>query len=525
MGSPEQSVQSPGEGSGARAVSEPAAQPVTPESQAADSIWDRIRRHKVVEWTLAYLAFGYALLHGIQMLRETFDWPFLVPRLTVFALALGAPIAVTLAWFHGHRARHRISGPELSILIALLVAAGSVLWWVSRSNHEHVAAPTPAEGTSAGTRPAIPSASFNPPPHSIAVLPFVNLSEDRQQEYFSEGLTEELLNSLAAIDELQVAARTSSFSFKEQPDVITVAHKLNVASVLEGSVRRSSSTVRVTAQLINAETGFHLWSKTYDRDLGDVLQLQTEIATAVANALKVTLLGGVSAKIELGGTHNPAAFDAYLRASKALSTSYDARGNDLLGVIATYTEAIRLDPGYALAIAGRSLAVGNYASEFAVGEDRRRLFAESRRDAQQAIALAPELAAGHFVLARYFENGALDFANASEEYERAFALAPGDTRVLRNYARFQRSMGRGDAGLSVARRSVILDPLDARSHAALGGQLLYARRFREAIAAFQDSLMLDPTNPTQTRFVGSPAISLATSRAPSPPVKSNATTG
>jgi hypothetical protein len=146
MGSPEQSVQPPGEGSGAREVSAPAAQSVTPESQAADSIWARIRRHKVVEWTLAYLAFGYALLHGIQMLRETFDWPFLVPRLTVFALALGAPIAVTLAWFHGHRARHRISGPELSILIALLVAAGSVLWWVSRSSHEHVCGTNASRG-------------------------------------------------------------------------------------------------------------------------------------------------------------------------------------------------------------------------------------------------------------------------------------------------------------------------------------------------------------------------------------------
>jgi TolB-like protein len=173
----------------------------------------------------------------------------------------------------------------------------------------------PARQTASAETPV----AFTPPPHSIAVLPFVNMSGDPSQEYFSDGLTEELLNSLSHINELQVAARTSSFSFQgAHPDIGTVAHKLNVASVLEGSVRRSGHTIRVTAQLNNGVTGFHLWSQTYDRDLGDVLKLQTEIATAVANSLKVTLLGDLGAKIELGGTRNAAALDAYLRASKAL---------------------------------------------------------------------------------------------------------------------------------------------------------------------------------------------------------------
>ncbi len=145
--------------------------------------------------------------------------------------------------------------------------------------------------------------------------PFVNISGDKEQDYFSDGLTEELLNSLAAINDLQVAARTSAFSFKgKDTDIGTIACKLNVGGVLEGSVRRSSHTVRITAQLINAVTGFHLWSKTYDRELGDVLTLETQIATAVADALKVTLLADTAAKIELGGTRNPAAFDANLHA-------------------------------------------------------------------------------------------------------------------------------------------------------------------------------------------------------------------
>ena len=139
----------------------------------------------------------------------------------------------------------------------------------------------PAEVVAVVPAPSAPAgaAAFNPPPHSIAVLPFVNLSGDKDQEYFSDGLTEELLNSLAEIEGLQVAARTSAFSFKGQDnDIGTIARKLNVGAVLEGSVRRSAKTIRITAQLINAVTGFHLWSKTYDRDLGDVLKLQTEIA-------------------------------------------------------------------------------------------------------------------------------------------------------------------------------------------------------------------------------------------------------
>jgi TolB-like protein len=245
-----------------------------------------------------------------------------------------------------------------------------------------------------------PATAFNPPPHSIAVLPFVNLSGDKEQEYFSDGLTEELLNSVAEINELQVAARTSSFSFKEHPDIATVARKLNVGAVLEGSVRRSANTIRITVQLINAVTGFHVWSKTYDRDLGDVLKLQTEIATAVANALKVTLLGDVAAKVELGGTRNPAAFDAYLRGSKAYGSRHEAK--DIPTAIATYTEAIRLDPHYALAFAGRSIALSAYAEEAATAAAGREGFDKAQADARQALTLAPDLAQAHLALARTY---------------------------------------------------------------------------------------------------------------------------
>jgi TolB-like protein/Flp pilus assembly protein TadD len=349
-------------------------------------------------------------------------------------------------------------------------------------------------GMGAAAAPALASAPatvFNPPPHSIAVLPFVNLSGDKEQEYFSDGLTEELLNSLAEIKELQVAARTSSFSFKEHPDIATVAHKLNVGAVLEGSVRRSAHTIRITAQLINAVTGFHLWSKTYDRDLGDVLKLQTDIATAVAGALKVTLLGDAAAKIELGGTRNPAAFDAYLRAANAYRGALDEQS--LRDSIARYSEAIQLDPDYAIAYANRAIARFDLARNWATGESVRDYRESAQADARKAILLAPDLAEGHLALATLLE-GTLEFRGANQEYGRALALAPGNAKLLRHYGTFAVQMGQIEAGLEAAHRSVVLDPLNFLNYLSLGISEMYARRYGEALTALKEAKVFAPDN-------------------------------
>jgi TolB-like protein/tetratricopeptide (TPR) repeat protein len=378
----------------------------------------------------------------------------------------------------------RRSKPVLLAAVALVVLAALAYFLANKFWIPQHAPPESAAHAGAST-------AFNPPPHSIAVLPFVNLSGDKDQEYFSDGLTEELLNSLAEIDGLQVAARTSAFSFKgKDNDIGTIARKLNVGAVLEGSVRRSANTIRITAQLINAVTGFHLWSKTYDRDLGDVLKLQTEIATAVASALKVTLLGDVAAKVELGGTGNPAAFDAYLRGEKARSSARDSK--DLPVAIAAYTEAIRLDPHYALAFAGRSFALSGVASEAETPAAVREGYDKAQADARQALILAPDLAQGHVALAAVAENGTLDFTQANDEYERALALAPGNAQVLRDSGLFAALMGHFDAGVAALRRAVVLDPLARQSHGALAQALYGARRYAEAVAAYAEVISLAP---------------------------------
>jgi TolB-like protein/DNA-binding winged helix-turn-helix (wHTH) protein/lipoprotein NlpI len=368
--------------------------------------------------------------------------------------------------------------------LTLLTLAAWIIWF-------RVEGPS-YSGSPANVAPAA-AVAFAPPPHSIAVLPFVNMSGDKEQDYFSDGVSEELLNSLSRIKELQVAARTSSFYFKgEHADLSTIAHKLNVASVLEGSVRRSGHTVRITAQLNNALTGFHLWSQTYDRDLSDVLQLQTEIANAVASALKVTLLGDVAAKIEVGGTRNPAAFDAYLRGSNAFLTVHNLGEGQ--AAVAAYTEAIRLDPRYAQAFAARSLARYGIAMFATTVPVIRESLEAQQADAREALRLAPDLVEGHLALAVYYADS-LNFAPAGEEIEHALALAPGDAHVLRLYGRYAGVMGRFDAGIAALHRAVVLDPLNPVQHRSLGFGLAIARRHSEAIEAFEHALALDPDSP------------------------------
>jgi TolB-like protein len=374
-------------------------------------------------------------------------------------------------------------GPWVAVSVVLVAVALYLLFdraWIAR----------PA----AVLKPATPSDSapaFAPPPHSIAVLPFVNMSGDKEQEYFSDGLTEELLDSLSRINELHVAARTSAFSFKgKDADIATIARKLNVAAILEGSVRRSTHTVRITAQLVDAASGFHVWSQTYDRNLGDVLALETEIATSVANALKVKLLGDAAARIELGGTRDPAAFDAYLRGMKIARTAL--RGEADEAAIAAFTEAVQHDPDFAKAFAERSVELNDYGRFDARGRAVRVSFERALSDARTAVTLAPELAEGHFALAVSLEDGFLEFAKAHEEFERALALAPGSARLLSAYSRNAADLGRTNAAIDAARRAVSLDPLNFHVHRTVGIVFIVTRQYADAIAALQAAIALQP---------------------------------
>jgi len=240
------------------------------------SLWDRLKDHKVVQWTLAYAAAAYTLLHAAEMVSDALDWPHVLVRFITLVLFLGGPVVATLAWYHGHRAQHRVSAAELSILTGLLVIAGGVLWFLGRPGQELI-----RENSAPTTALTSPPTALSE--KSIAVLPFVDMSEKRDEEYFADGMSEEILDLLARIPQLTVIGRTSSFQFKgRNEDLRAIGNKLGAAYVVEGSVRKSGSRIRVTSQLVDTRSGAHIWSESYDRDFGDTLMLQDQIAASVA---------------------------------------------------------------------------------------------------------------------------------------------------------------------------------------------------------------------------------------------------
>ncbi len=303
----------------------------------------RLRERKLVQWAIAYVAFAFALLQGVDIVAQQFGWPDGVRRGITLALAFGFFVAMVLAWYHGERGVQRVSGTELLILALLLAIGGGLLWRFVRAPST---AP-PATTTSSPAATAIPA-------KSIAVLPFVNMSADKENEFFSDGLSEEILNSLARIDGMQVVGRTSSFQFKgKNDDLRTIGTRLGVANVLEGSVRREGERARITAQLIRASDGYHLWSETYDRTLDDTLAVQLDIAEKVAGALNVLLDDTQRKRMRDAGVKNVDAFIAYQKAWKLYVDAHRGVSVGLLEGLrlanAQFDQAIALEPNYSMA--------------------------------------------------------------------------------------------------------------------------------------------------------------------------------
>jgi serine/threonine-protein kinase len=347
-------------------------------------------------------------------------------------------------------------------------------------------------------RQAIPAAPFAPPAHSVAVLAFENMTGDPQQTYVSEGLSEQVIDALAALESLKVAARTSAFSFRHSHATVgEIARKLNVGAVLEGSVRRQGSQMRVSVQLIDALTGFQVWSQGYDRPQGDVLGLQTAIAQAVAASLRVRLLGPDLAKLSLGGTASPAAYDFYLRAKKKLRGATEIAG--YRAALADLDAALALDPDFARAMSARALALQYIGALSASGDHdaMRRSFADALAASDRAIALAPDLGASHSVRGVVLNIGFLDFAGAAAEQARAEALTPGSAGIETNYATAEAALGHMDAAVDAARHATQLDPLMPDAWGGLARVLTLARRYPEALAALAHTSAVTGTLPAR----------------------------
>jgi serine/threonine-protein kinase len=440
---------------------------------------------------VGYGIVAFAVLQVIEPIMHGLNLPESTLKLVVALLGLGFPVAVVLGWaFDVKQGRIErappspASGPRaarlgLLLAIGMLAAAPGVAWYL------FLRKPAPAGG-SAATKP------------SIAVLPLVNLSSDKEQEYFSDGLTEELLNLLAKVPGLHVAARTSAFAFKgKNVKMSEIGQELGVATLLEGSVRKSGDQIRITTQLINAGDGYHLWSETYDRKLTDIFAVQDEIARAVVGALKLKLLPSSGSRG--GQTAIPEAHNQLLLAREFLR-----RGNaeDFRRAHQAARRAVELDPGYAPAWAGLSAAGGAVANE----EDSAEAIIANREEscaaAEKAISLAPDIPDGFLARIACRIVTRWDWTGAGEDFHRALALAPESALVLSSYAYwFLRPTGRLQEAVAALRKWTELDPINAGAWKNLGHTLVFLGELGPARKALERSLEISPSQSSTAYYL------------------------
>jgi TolB-like protein/Tfp pilus assembly protein PilF len=381
----------------------------------------------------------------------------------------------------------RFKGRPLILGAAGLILAILAAIAVRHRLNANVGATPESVSTANTSAPPAKIAGFNPPEHSIAVMPFVNMSGDPAQEYFSDGLSEELLDALSRLSGLHVAARTSSFSFKGKTTTVAdIARTLNVGTLLEGSVRREGTKVRISAQLISALTGFEIWSQTYDRELKDVFKLQTEIATAVIQSLSV-LIDNVPALVETGGTHDPRALDLFL---KSLALGRKQSLQNLHQMVELTTQAIQLDPRYAEAYSARANVESNLAGVWDPQQRVTSRYAEARRDIERAIELAPQNGRNRSVYGVILQNGYLDFRGAQAQFAKAQELSPNEVTSMAAVANFQALMGRGAEATTTIRRALALNPLSPGAWANSAAAFLYIGLYEDAIKAAEHTASL-----------------------------------
>ena len=455
------------------------------------NFFSELKRRNVYKVAVAYAVVSWLVVQAASLLFVTFEAPSWAMKIFVIAIALGFPIALVLAWAfeitpEGIKRAEDVdlsksithkTGRKLVALTAVLamIAAGLLVFQFVRSK-------------------SITSASVATPMitnKSIAVLPLVNTSGDTANDYFSDGLSEELIAVLAKIPGLKIIGRTSSFLFKgKSDDSRTIGEKLGVTNLLEGSVRKQGDRVRIVAELINAADGRAVWSETYDRELKDVFAVQSEIAVAVTDQLKIKLLGAPAKSDAAPSNDNLAAYNALQQ-----GTFYFRLGTEEGTRKATefYGEAIRLDPNYALAHANLSLAWRQLgATWLGGGVEANEAYAKARNEARVALSLAPNLSTAHEALGFVLLIADFNFAKAEAELRKAEKLAPADAGPKGALCILFGAQGRLAESENVARQTLALDPLGVTRYLNLARVLIGGGRYDEAEAALRKAVALQP---------------------------------
>ena len=442
--------------------------------------FEQIKERKLGRWGLTYLAGAWLVLQLVSVLGGLYHWPTQFMRAVPVVLVVGFFAALVVAWYHGERGAQRVSGAELALLIVLFVIAGAAVALVGAG--EPTSQPEELEGAAPLTTVEVPAEQA-----SIAVLPFENMSSDPEQAYFSDGLTEELLNALAQIPGLRVSARTSAFAFKDmEVTADSIGRVLHVAHLVEGSVRKSGGRVRITTQLIDARSGFQQWGQTYDRELADVFAVQDEISRAIADELRVRV---GNAPLVGKKTADPEAYSLFLQALQ-VQRKIGATREFLNKAERLFQAALARDSSYAEALAG--LAEVHTAQAYNGLAPKAAKYAQARDEAERAVALNPNEAGGHFVLGRIADFYDRDYMAAADHYRRALELNPSDVRANNLYGWLLMRLGRPEDGLREGRRAVELDPLSIAALNNLGELYRFVKDYEHAIEQYKAALALNP---------------------------------
>jgi TolB-like protein/Tfp pilus assembly protein PilF len=469
------------------------------------SFINELKRRNVFRVGIAYVIAAWLIAQVAALALESFAAPAWVIKTVLFLLALGFPLALLLAWAFeltpegikrdssdgsdvAARGRSTRGLDQLIILVLVLaVAYFSYDKFVLSPGANEDAADTAAVSDATDKSDPQMAAEKEAAQPSIAVLPFVNMSDDPGNEYFAEGISEELLNLLARIPELQVAARTSSFSFKgKDTQIAQIADDLNVAHVLEGSVRKSGDEVRITVQLIKASDGYHVFSRNYDRTLEDIFALQDEIAASVVDALRVTLLG----EQPKADVVNPEMYALYLKGR--YFNNLKGKENWENAIIAL-KEALAIDPSYAPSWSELSTTY-RYQANIAL-IDRDEGVELARTAAEKALSLDAELASAWISLSYVKSLGDWDWAGAAEAVRKARELEPRNADVLNGIASIATILGRYDEAINALQAAAEVDPLNQTALNSLGLNYMYSGQLDDAESTFRHLLQLNPQYP------------------------------
>ena len=468
------------------------------------SLFQELKRRNVFKVAIAYVVVSWLVAQVLQLVFESFGTPDWVMKTVLVLMGMGLLFALFFAWAfeltpEGLKREHEVdrtrsitpqTGKKLNHTIFFVMVLAIAYFAYDNFMLRRTPGVVPEEAATQTVAEQVAGEAQSEPDKSVAVLPFVDMSPEQDQEYFTDGLTENLLNALAQLRDLKVAGRTSSFAFKNRnEDLRSIGEQLGVAHLLEGSVQKSGQRIRITAQLISVGDGYHLWSETYDRTLEDIFAVQDEIADEVASAMQVALLGNDEVAEPSSISKNAGvAYNDYLKGLYERNRG-NMKSNER--AVTYFRRALEEDPNLALAWAGLAMSL-DYITGYADG-DFTAGFEEARASALRALEIDPDLPEGHLALAGIQQSHDWDWKAAETSLNRALALRPGDTKIRQELALLKAIRGKSEEAFSEYQLVAEQDPLDLRAQMTLANAYGKRGRFDEASKILDDVQQVDPS--------------------------------